>query len=318
MGDDLYSDIYTNDLNNYTDYGWDWDTSAGDYYNSDAYSTPSAWSQYIAPISSSLMGLGGSLASSLINSGAAQSAADQQAAAYQQGLGLTAEQYKANQEAFAPYQQIGYQGLGQLYGNDIVFRDPSTGELVLMQGTGRPYDLFTDPLTGQTIIPPDYDTTVTNQLGNYQTSDQYQAQNTLAQEALQRQLQARGLNYGATAASAGADLSRQLVASDYGNYKNDLANRYKGLTSDYANAMSRSANQYDFLTGQVNLGLGATKTLSNLGNDYTTQATTALGNIGSAQASGTTGAATAYSNLASGLGTAAQNTYTTGVQQGWW
>lgn len=239
--------------------------------------------------------------------GASESADATQYAADQQAQ-IAADQLRYQKELQAPYQVVGAKGLAQLYGEPVKYIDPYTGEETTVEGTGKAYDLFTDPVTGQKIS---YEDMVTKQLGSeaYQQSPEYQAQNALAQKALAQQRQARGLEYSAPASAAAqsAELSQKLTASDYANYKADLTNRYNALRG-------QAATEYDRLTQQANLGLGATTALGSASQAAASQQAAAAQQAGQAQA-----------GLWSGLGGAAASSIGTGLQiantgsnLGWW
>jgi hypothetical protein len=198
---------------------------------------------------------------------AQEKAAKRQQQAYENNLAMEKQQYEDQQKAFSPYQAYGYQGLGMLTGQDYEYEDPITGEIRTIKGSGRAYD-FRDP---------SFDQEYTAKLGDYTSSPAYQAQNALAQEELQRQLMMRGLNYGATGASAGAKLNQQLVASDYDKYRSELANRYNALRGE-------KANEYGRIMDALKVGQGAASSIGNAGQNYVSGAGQA--NLGAAGAWG--------------------------------
>ena len=176
---------------------------------------------------------------------------------------------------------------------------------------------------------PNYDEVVTDKLGAYQESDQFKAQNELANKALQRQLQARGLNYSQTGANALGEQTQKLIASDYGNYKQDLANRYSGLTADYNNALAYNREGYNRLADALGMGARAVGIQGGYGsgamNALTGAAQNAAGNFmqntnSLNNAIGLGGQAQA--SMWSGLGNASANTFGTiakiGDSAGWW
>lgn len=256
---------------------------------------------------------------------AANTTANAQRDATAQQIELQKEMYDQYRKDFAPYQQAGYYGIGQLYGQTTTYTDPVTGEQRTVQGAGYPFSFTTDPYTGEILKPPSYDNTVTNELGNYKQSEGYQAQNSLAQQALQRQLNARGLNYGATGASAAAELSQKLTASDYDKYRQDLQQRYQGLSTDFSQLMGVNQNEYNRLLDATKIGQGAAASAGQAGNSYAQQASSALQNMANATGQAATAAGQAQAGLWSGLGTASANTFGTalraydyGSTQGWW
>lgn len=232
---------------------------------------------------------------------------DAQSEATQAQRDIAATQLDYQKQLMAPYQSAGAQGLSKLYGQDVTYTDPKTGLPVTVKGSGTPYDIFTDPVTGQKIS---YDAMVTKQLGAdaYTQSPEYQAQNALAQKALSNQRQARGLEFSAPASAAAqsAELSQKLTAQDYGQYKADLINRYNTLRN-------QASSQYDVLTQQANLGLGATKQLGAAGQNYATAASAAAANQGAADAQFWSG----LGNIASSGSQAATGAFNLGSSLGW-
>lgn len=256
---------------------------------------------------------------------AAETTAQAQSDATSQQIALQREMYNQYREDFAPYQQAGYYGLAQLYGQDTTYTDPISGEERTVQGANQPFQFTRNPYTGETLRPPSYDETVTDQLGNYEQSAGYQAQNTLNQQALQRQLNARGLNYGATGASAGAELSQKLTASDYDKYRQDLQQRYQGLSADFSQLMGVNQNEYNRLLDATKIGQGAAASAGQAGNSYAQQASSALQNMANATGQAAMAAGQSQAALWSGLGSASANTagtalraYDYGSTHNWW
>jgi len=197
--------------------------------------------------------------------------------------------YDQQRADFDPYLQAGYRGLGQAENFD------------LMQGVGPAVD---------------YNKEYTDKLGNYKQSEGFTAQNALGQQALQRQLNARGLNYGATGASTGAELEQKLTANDFDKYRTDLSDRYKALQGEYALRRDVNQNQYTKLMDMVKVGQGAAGSVGQAGSQYGTQAANAFQNLGQANNG---------QSAWSGMGAASANTagaglkgYQAGKDMGWW
>ena len=204
-----------------------------------------------------------SVASGILGAQAQESAANKAAEATTEAARVQKQIYEQTRKDFAPYQYGGYQGLSQLTGQTITYTDPQTGETRTIQGTGAPYDLMKG--VGE---QPSWEKEYTQQLGKYTESPAYQAQNAIAQQNLQRQLAARGLNYGATGASAGAELSRQLTATDYDKYRQDLASRYAALQGEYGQRRDINAQQYNQLLDLAKIGQGAAGSTGAAGTQY--------------------------------------------------
>lgn len=208
---------------------------------------------------------------------AQKDAAAQNAALQRENMALQKQQYEEGIKRFYPFLQAGYQGLGQLTGQDMTYTDPNTGKEVVVKGSGQGFDLMKG--VGNA---PSYDTEYTARLKDYAQSPAYQAQNTLGQQALQRQLNARGLNYGATGASAGAQLSQQLTAADYDKYRGDLAQRYKALQGEYSQKRDINQSEYNRLMDLVKIGQGGATGTTGAATTYGQQASEAFKNIGAA------------------------------------
>lgn len=248
-------------------------------------------------ITSGLGLLGARAAStSMVDAAAAGINAQSDSAAKAQAI--QAQMYNQNRADFIPYMNAGYQGLAQLQGYNQ------------NQGVGA---------------QPNYDRTVTDQLGNYNADPGTVAQKALGQQDLQRNLNARGLNYGATAASAGAQLNQQYDAQGYDKYKGDLTNRYTALNNQYTQQRAANQDQYNKLLDIVKIGTGATSSTGQAGNNYANQTTGILSNLGNATQAGTALGGSAQSQFYSGLGNVAANTATNansintvGQNMGWW
>ena len=212
-----------------------------------------------------------------------------QSAAASQNLMLQREIYNQQRQDFQPFLDAGYRGLGKAENFD------------LMEGVGPAVD---------------YDKEYTAKLGDYKQSAGFTAQNQLGQQALQRQLNARGLNYGATGASAGAQLESQLTATDYDKYRSDLGQRYKALQGEYALRRDVNQNKYSQMLDMVKAGQGAAGSMGQVGSSYAQQAAGAFNAMGNA---------VNPNSPWQGLGAASANTfgagmkgYQTGKDLGWW
>ena len=165
-----------------------------------------------------------------------------------------------------------------------------------------------------------YDAEVTNKLADYKSSPAFQAQNTLGQQALQRSLNARGLNYGATGASAGAELEQKLIATDYDKYRQglegrygtlvgDVTDRYKALQGQYAIKRDQNSEGYNQLLDMVKVGQGAANSAGAAAGQNAQNASNTFASLGNAQANAAMAqgrnSAQMYSNLGAIPGQAA-------------
>ncbi|MBV5327115.1 MAG: hypothetical protein JZU65_05670 [Chlorobium sp.] len=230
------------------------------------------------------------------SSNATEAAADTAAAASDRAL-------QSTQEMMSPYGKIGAQGLAQLYGTDVEYIDPQTGEKSTYAGQGGDYNLMQDPYTGQTMQMPSYQQEYTDKLGAYEEDPGTKAQRALDTKAMAQQEQQRvGYSTPGASAARSAELSQKYDVSGYTTYKNDLANRYNALQGEFANKRSLTADKYNQLTQKMNLGLGATSSLGAAGQ------TNAVNQAQAAQSAGQSQAA-----LWSGLGAASANTASTAI-----
>jgi len=99
----------------------------------------------------------------------------------------------------------------------------------------------------------------------YEQSPAYQAQNTLAQQGLNSQLQARGLTSSGLGAVKSADLSRKLTADDYNTERNYRLGQY---TDKYKSLLNDNTTRYQQLLDQVKVGQGAAGSLGQANNQY--------------------------------------------------
>lgn len=231
------------------------------------------------------------------SSNATEKAADTAAAASDRALAST-------QAMMSPYGKIGAQGLAQLYGTNVDYVDPATGESTTYAGQGGDFNLMQDPYTGQTLQMPSYQAEYTDKLGGYEEDPGTKAQRALDTKAMAQQEQKRvGYSTPGSSASRAAELSQKYDVSGYNTYKNDLANRYNALQGEFSNKRSMTADRYNQLTQKMNLGLGATSSLGAAGQTNAANQAQAATQAGQAQA-----------GLWSGLGAASANTAGTAIK----
>jgi hypothetical protein len=146
---------------------------------------------------------------------------------------------------------------------------------------------------------------------NYTQSPAYEAKNSLAQQALNRQLQARGLSASGVGANRQADLSRKLTSEDYNSERNYRLGQY---TDKYKSLLNDNTTRYNQLLDKVKIGQGAAGSLGQAGNTYASEvgkSTTDAGNAEAGFYAGLPGAA--LNTVSTGL-----KTYDTGQRAGWW
>lgn len=175
------------------------------------------------PIAAPLIIGGASLASGIIGSNAAKSAAETQANAENNALGFQREVYERNQANFQPYLNIGKgatYSLGQLYG---------IGQDGTRQPGGADYSQFTNS--------PDYGFA--------------QQQGELG---LTRAENARGLNLSGGALKDIAQFNQGLASQQFGNYFNRLMSLSQlggSAAASAANSGNASANQIGNTMGAI-------------------------------------------------------------------
>ena len=204
------------------------------------------WTKLIGPGVNAGIGLLGSYLASNVTSSAAEKA-----------QGLQAAMYNQQRTDALPYMAAGYKGLAGLQ----TF-DPQAG-------------------VGPQVS---YQNEVTNALPNYNADPATVAQKALGQQALQRQLNARGLNYGATGASAGAELNQKYDLTGYDKYKGQLTDRYNALQGEYTQRQANNKTAYQQLLDQVKIGQGASGQAGTAATNYATQAGNSITNAGNADA----------------------------------
>jgi hypothetical protein len=229
------------------------------------------WTKLLQPGIKGLLGLG----STIMGSNAVNNATDAQTKAANNALALNAAQYAQNRQDFMPYMQQGYKGLGDLKNFDM---QAGLGQL------------------------PSYQTEVTDKLPLYNEDPAIKAQKSLAQRGLQRQLNARGLNYGATGASAAADLNMNYDAQGYDKYSGELKNRYAALGNEYQTRYGQNNDAYNKIMNDIKIGQGAAGSVQNASNNYVNNATAANTAAGNAAGQGDIAQANIYKNLFQGLG----------------
>jgi hypothetical protein len=194
---------------------------------------------------------------------AAEKAAGAQEDAASRQLALQEKMWTLSREDLAPYREAGTRGLGLVQD----YKDTS----------------------------PSYDEAVTSRLGAYEEDPGTRAAKALGQQGLQRQLNARGLNYGATGASAGAELGQKYDVAGYDKYKSGLTDRYNALRGE-------NKGQYDRLLDLVKIGQGATGVAVGSNTSNAAAGTGTLAGLGNAQAAGETAKGNIQAQYSSGLG----------------
>lgn len=188
---------------------------------------------------------------------------------------LQGAMYNQSRADFKPYQDLGTAALPALQQYDQFY------------GVG-------DPVS--------YDKEYTQNLWGYNEDPATAAQKALGQQSLQRQLNARGLNYGATGASAGAELDQKFDVQGYDKYKSQLSDRYKALQGEYSLRRDKATTGYQQLLDQVKIGQGAANSAGAANNQYATQGTQTLQNLGDTQANLATQSGANQANFYNGLG----------------
>jgi hypothetical protein len=287
----------------------------------------------------------------IMGSNAQKSAAKKQKDAAMAQVDEAQRQYDINRRIFYPYQQAGYYGLGQLYGQDVTYEDPyltlMTGDEVkrkkldknklwykddkgnyfagntkTVKGDGTPFDLLADPWTGKKMQAPEYDDVVTNELGNYEDDPGTAAMRSLGKAALNKQAQKFGISYSpGTMSSRLAELNQKYDQTGYSDYKAQLTDRYKALQAEFAQKRDINQNQYNTLLDAVKIGQNASGSAGQASNNYTSAYQNAMNQLGNAQAQ--SGAAEAA--LWSGLGNVSGSAFSNGLKladygqkAGWW
>lgn len=221
-----------------------------------------------------VMGVG-SLLGGLFGGSASSKASKQYIGMLQQ-----AQQFLQGQESqglanYQPYMTSGAKAAGNL------------GEMLGTPGQGllTPWtQQFTAPTAQQARQTPGY---------------QFQLQQGL--DALQNSAAGKGsLLSGRTV----ADMNNYAQGVASTNYQNVFNNALTQYQSAYQTFLNNQQNTYNMLSGQAGMGLNAASNsgnfVANMGGDIASL----LGQQGSAQASGTMGAANAYSSILPGIGNA--------------
>jgi len=257
----------------------------------------------------------------VMGSNAQEEAARTGAAASDRATEVSRQQLEMQQKMMSPYGKIGAQGLAQMYGTDVEYTDPLTGEKTTMAGQGGDFNLMQDPYTGQIMQLPSYEKEYTQALGGYEEDPATRAQRALDTKRMAQQEQQRvGYSTPGASAARSAELGQKYDVQGYDKFKAQLADRYKALQGEFAAKRAMTADKYDQLTQKMNLGLGVTKQLGSAGQNFASQALT--GAQQTAQAA--TAAGQAQAGLWSGLGAASANTagtalkaYDYGNKAGW-
>lgn len=250
-----------------------------------------------AAIIPAVIGAGASIGTGLIGAHAANTAANQQVQAAQQGINLT--QQNAQQaigyqnaalqnitNAYSPYYTAGTQGLTSL--SQALAPGGSLAQNWNQQ--------FQAPTAAQAAATPGYQFALEQGLNAVQSSAA--AQGNLLSGGTMKALN----NYAQGMAST--------------NYQQTYNNAFNQYLQNYNQFQTSQANQYARLMGLTGIGQSATGALGtaqlgvagNIGN-VLTGASGAISNLlgaqGQARATGTMGAANAYGGMVGGLGSAA-------------
>jgi hypothetical protein len=283
---------------------------------------------------------GGSVASGLIGSNAAENAASTQAKAAQQaaqmqgqlgqeGLALENQQNQQSQANLQPYLQTGDNANATLqYLMGIGGENPAAGGVT----TGAGQTLSIPGISGSVSVPGVKTTTGTaaTNLGSYgdlmkgYSGGEFKAPS--AEQARQAPGYQFGLQEGLGAQQASAAANGTLLtggtqaalnqnAQNYAdtNYNNVYNQALQTYGTNYNNWANQKTSEYNRLAGMAGMGQTAANTMNTDGLQSTSQMANTLTNTGqqvgqqnnnaaAATASGYVGAGNAYSGMASGLG----------------
>lgn len=276
-----------------------------------------------------LVGAGGSVASGIMGSNAAQDAASQQAAAAnhaadlqyqasQNALGFQEGQYANSQAELAPYLQSGSQALSNLnylLGNGQAPSQSGTGTTATGTngGAGSPISVAATPNTSLgaegsllAAYPGGAFTAPTAEQAAQTPGYQFQLQQ--GQQALQQSAAARGNLLTGGTAEALDNYSQGLAASNYQNVYNNALNTYG---TNYNAYQQQQQNEYNRLASLAGVGQTTAGQLSTLGqNTANSVSSNLLGtasqigqdyqNAGAANASGIVGSSNALGGAITG------------------
>lgn len=222
------------------------------------------------PLITTAVGVGGSLASAAIGSGAAKTAAGQQVSSAQQALDFQKQIWGQQQQNMAPFLQAGTQSIGQL------MQGLQSGQF----GPGSLPELpaaFTAPSLQQARETPGY---------------QFTQQQGI--DAISRSAAARGALGSGSTLKALQSFGSGLADSTY----NDVFNRaMAGYNSQLQRAQVGAQFQqqgFNQLLSPAVLGVGATESLNQLGQGVASNVGNLMTQQGNAQAAGTVGSANAW------------------------
>jgi hypothetical protein len=246
-----------------------------------------------AGVGSALIGSSAAKSAAATQAQGALSAQQLQAQEAQNALDFNKQQYNTSQQQQAPWLAAGQSGLNALqYGM-------GTGGTA--NGSGVAQGSLTQPY-GQTFTAP---TGLTEQ-----NDPGYQARLALGTDAIQKSAAARGSVVTGGTAKALDTYGQDYASNEYGNVYNRALNTFNSNQNTYN---TNQTNQYNKLaalsnsgqqtaTALAQQGQNAANTASNI--DLTTGAQQGqdLQNAATATASGTVGAANAWSNGLSGIG----------------
>lgn len=143
---------------------------------------------------------------------------------------------------------------------------------------------------------------------DYQASDAYKAQLQQDLGELASAQNARGISSSGVAASQAADVATGLTAADYANEYN---RSYGELSDAYANSLAEYSQKYDEIMNKLQIGTGASSSLTSAGESATSAQTEAL-------QEGAEDTSAYYSGLGGVTGELASNVTSYGNAAGWW
>lgn len=215
---------------------------------------------YNDPVTATIVGVGGSLLGGAMSAGAAEDAADTQAAAANRSADLQYKMFQENQAAQKPFLEAGYKGQNRLL--DLLGLSGNAGA----QGYGSMARNFG--------------------MSDFEQDPGYAFRMSEGLKALDRTAAARGgMLSGAALKGAqryGQDLGSQEYQNAYNRYQTNRANILNPLQS---------------LSGQ---GQTTANTLGTAGQNYASNAGNAYMNAGNAAASGYVGSANAWNSALGG------------------
>ena len=230
-----------------------------------------------------ILGAGTSVASSITQSSAAQTAAGEQANAAQQGLNFEQQVYNGQQQTQLPFVQSGVQALGDL-------ADPNFA--------GSPYQLQNIKAPGAFVAPT---LQQAQQTPGYQFIQQQGDQGILAGAA------AAGGNINGATLKGLESYNSNLANTSYSNIFNQQLAGYGANLQDYQAQLQRQQQGFSQLFSQAGLGETGAANVNATGTSAAQTVASLLGNIGNAQAAGTIGSANATANGLSGVANSATN-----------